>query len=296
LFWSAFITSGLVRAENESAGLQGVWLFVKAGDKGHDDESHRMTNWMADNLVVIIGNEFATVFERGERENLVRLLHCGITINHHVEPKAIDLEVMYFLPEVQHPDLVPKTAPEAIVGKTIKASYWLEGDHLRLLATRDEDTAPDQYEPGTPHRGTLHRVGSIRSGIDLQLQTDAALLFDRETKSVIPLQARPVRDLIQATLTGDRRLFQSALAKDLHPLHEKTGWQNSMNAVSLRFADDFGVYRLSDFRFRYEGDESTGHVHVGFQEKDVVGSGFDVVNEGDGWKIGKRSSRNANTR
>ena len=85
------------------------------------------------------------------------------------------------------------------------------------------------------------------------------MYFDRESKSVIPLQARPVRNLFKATLANNLKLFQSALAKDLHPLHEKIGWEKSISALSRRFADDLGDYQLSDFRFRYEGDQSSGH-------------------------------------
>ena len=199
VFCAVVITNNLVGAEVESNKLQGIWRFINAGDEELGDESRRMKKWMADNLIVIIGNKVASVFECADGGRLVRLLHCDMTIAVDGKPGAIDLNVKFYLPEYQYSDLVPKTAPEAITGKTIKAYYWIEGDELRLctLRERSSSSAPkDSEDPGTRSHATLHRVGSAPSGIDLQLRMDSPLLFNRETQSVIPRQASPVHELI----------------------------------------------------------------------------------------------------
>jgi len=51
--------------------------------------------------------------------------------------------------------------------------------------------------------------------------------------------------------------------------------------------NDYGDYSLDDFRYTFSGDTNSGQVVIIFKGE-TSSDGFEVVKEGDQWKINER--------
>jgi len=68
---------------------------------------------------------------------------------------------------------------------------------------------------------------------------------------------------------------------------EADAWQRVFDSYLTVVKNDYGDYSLDDFRYTFSGDTNSGQVVIIFKGE-TSSDGFEVVKEGDQWKINER--------
>ena len=109
---------------------------------------------------------------------------------------------------------------------------------------------------------------------------------EAEYLSNIPPQAVPVYNMLKATETLDAVLFKSVWYSGTLKLWDAWGvkdYQTTVRAWRKSWRKELGRYKLKDLRYRYQGDESTGIIHIIHKGKER--DGLFVILENGVWKV-----------
>ena len=99
-------------------------------------------------------------------------------------------------------------------------------------------------------------------------------------------QARPVATWLEAVKNGDKNRLKTVFSEKIRSRFDAEGWDKVMKTYQQVFKQEFGDYKLEDFKFEFTGDEEKGKVSVVHQGKKTPG--LRVVKEKSGWKVNER--------
>jgi hypothetical protein len=103
------------------------------------------------------------------------------------------------------------------------------------------------------------------------------------------LRVQPLVSVLQATLKSDVTLFKSSFSCEVARKQTEPQFQKALDTYRTQFQKEFGNYDVSEFRFKFTGNEEVGNVVIIHNGREAFkGEGLDVVKEEGGWKINKR--------
>ena len=109
---------------------------------------------------------------------------------------------------------------------------------------------------------------------------------EAEYLSTIPPQAVPVYNLLKATETLNAALFKSVWYSGTLKVWDAVGvkdYQATVREWRKAWRKELGRYNLRDLRYRYEGDELSGIIHIIHRDKER--DGLFVIRENGVWKV-----------
>jgi hypothetical protein len=109
---------------------------------------------------------------------------------------------------------------------------------------------------------------------------------ESEYLSSIPPQAVPVYRLLKAIETSDVELFKSVWYSGTLKLWEAWGVKDYRATITVwrkSWRKELGRYKLRNLRYRYEGGESRGIIHISHQGNEP--DGLFVIRENGVWKV-----------
>ena len=182
----AATAAGQDGVEAELLRLQGIWRFANTHETcAESDEAQRYSAWMAEFLVLVIQDRSAKVYECGDNDELGMLLDGRIVVDPTAKPKAMDLNIEYFLPETQYPDILPED--QSIKGKTLRAIYALSGNDLKLSVAGPARDRPRELLATAGRHGALYRIGRTFPGMQV------AAFSPKGCRVAAVVEARPSR-------------------------------------------------------------------------------------------------------
>ena len=99
-------------------------------------------------------------------------------------------------------------------------------------------------------------------------------------------QVRPVAALLTAVKEADEEQLKMVFSQKVKQQFDREGWDKALRTYQDMFKKEFGDYRLQDFSFGFNGDDSRGTVSVAHKGRALPG--LRVVNETNEWKIDER--------
>jgi len=92
--------------------------------------------------------------------------------------------------------------------------------------------------------------------------------------------------ILEAAKHSDPTKFSEAYSSRIRQDSGRPDWSKNLQEAQTTLKEKFGDYRLSDFRFVFEGDEQKGKLGISFKGKYQFA--IAVVKEGGAWRLDER--------
>jgi len=109
------------------------------------------------------------------------------------------------------------------------------------------------------------------------------------TKQQTTVQAVPVIAWLKSVQTADVDLYKTVwsdkMLRTVPKEKEAETWMRNLQTHRDLFAKAFGEYKISDFAFTFEGEETRGRIIMEYKGRILSNMKIDVVKEESGWKV-----------
>ncbi|NJL12178.1 MAG: hypothetical protein HC913_03675 [Microscillaceae bacterium] len=104
-----------------------------------------------------------------------------------------------------------------------------------------------------------------------------------QAQTTIPIQARPLIDLLLSVKENDMEKFRNAFSRKIIQANPPTTWNQNLREGREVLLSKFGNFRVEDFSFSYQGNQEEGRIVLYYQQQAHLS--LAVVREQEGWKL-----------
>ncbi|GAB4400187.1 MAG: hypothetical protein OHK0053_21500 [Microscillaceae bacterium] len=104
-----------------------------------------------------------------------------------------------------------------------------------------------------------------------------------QAQATIPVQARPLIDLLLSVKENNMEKFRNAFSKKIIQANSPANWNQNLREGREVLISKFGNFRVEDFSFAYQGNQEEGRIVLYYQQQAHLS--LAVVLEQEGWKL-----------